>query len=356
MKRNGYIDIIKFLFAIIIAEFHLGSGIFLGGRIAVEGFFMITGYLMLKSSEKENATDIGLGKSTASFLWKKYKALLTFLLPATILSYIVTIACREAPFWDAIKRAPLLLFEIVPLNSTGLKGEYVVGVSWYLSSMFIALAVLYPLSEKFKQGFTYIICPLIVFLGYGTLSHFFGHLAVNYQYIGETIINSGIIRGLAGCALGCILYEVSKSISKKKPTVFARIVFTIAECAGFLYFLQIMHTKPKTLYDYLLVFVIFGFLLIGINGLSYTAYLWNPKWTKMFGTASTLIVLTHFCWLGYLKKEIGPSYNKMPQALWYALAVALSCIAVYLFSVLFKLIKSKLPKIEFWKKDKEEGK
>ena len=74
MKRNGYIDIIKFLFAIIIAEFHLGSGIFLGGRIAVEGFFMITGYLMLKSSEKENATDIGLGKSTASFLWKKYKA------------------------------------------------------------------------------------------------------------------------------------------------------------------------------------------------------------------------------------------------------------------------------------------
>ena len=47
-KRNGYIDIIKFLFAIIIAEFHLGTGVFPGGRLAVEGFFMISGFLMIK--------------------------------------------------------------------------------------------------------------------------------------------------------------------------------------------------------------------------------------------------------------------------------------------------------------------
>ena len=112
-----------------------------------------------------------------------------------------------------------------------------------------------------------------------------------------------------------------------------------------------MHTKPKSQYDYLLIFVIFGFLLIGINGLSYTSYLWNPKWTKPFGTASTLIVLTHFCWLSYLKKEIGQGYNKMPQALWYVLAVAMSCLVVYLVSILFKWLKSKLPKIELWKKE-----
>ncbi len=353
MKRNGYIDIIKFLFAIIIAEFHFGSGLFPGGRIAVEGFFMITGYLMLKSIEKEKASNEELGKATVSFLWKKYKSLFVFLLPATILSYIVTAICKETLFGDAIKRLPLLLFEIIPLNSTGLKGEYVIGISWYLSSMFIALAILYPLAKKFRQKFTLIACPIIVLLGYGTLSHFFGHLAVNYQYIGETIINTGIVRGFAGCALGCILYETSKALSRFKPTTFAKVVFTVAEILGFLYFLQIMHTKPKTHYDYLLVFVIFLFLTIGINGLSYTTHLWNSKWTKPFGIASTLIVLTHFCWIAYLKKLIGQDFNKMPQALWYILAVALSCVVVYLFSILLKLMKAKLLKVKFWKKENE---
>ena len=151
MKRNGYIDIIKFLFAIVIAEFHLGSGVFLGGRLAVEGFFMISGYLMCRSIEKEASSGSGLAVSTVKFIWKKYKSLFFFLLPACILAYTVISIYRETSFLDAIRRAPLLLFDIIPLNSTGIKGEYVVGISWYLSSMFIALAILYPLAKKFKQ-------------------------------------------------------------------------------------------------------------------------------------------------------------------------------------------------------------
>ena len=125
--------------------------------------------------------------------------------------------------------------------------------------------------------------------------------------------------------------------------------FTVLECAGVLYFFQLMHTKPKTIYDYVLVFVIFAFLLIGINGLSYTCFLWNPKWTKHLGTASTLIVLCHYCWTYYLRKAIDEDYNKGRNILWYVLAVALSCLLVYLCSLLLKLIFSKLSKIKLWK-------
>lgn len=349
MKRNGYIDIIKFLFAIVIAEFHLGSGVFLGGRLAVEGFFMISGYLMCRSIEKEASFSSGLAVSTVKFIWKKYKSLFFFLLPACILAYTVISIYRETSFLDAIRRAPLLLFDIIPLKSTGIKGEYVVGISWYLSSMFIALAILYPLAKKFKQKFTLLVCPILALMGYGTLSHFYGHLALNYQYIDGTILNTGLIRGIAGCALGCVLYEISKLISKKTPTIFARVIFTVLECAGVLYFFQLMHTKPKTIYDYVLVFVIFAFLLIGINGLSYTCLLWNPKWTRHLGTASTLIVLCHYYWTYYLRKVIGEDYNKGRNILWYVLAVALSCLLVYLCSLLLKLIFSKLSKIKLWK-------
>jgi peptidoglycan/LPS O-acetylase OafA/YrhL len=46
MKRNGYIDIVKFFFALVIAEFHVNSGLFPGGRLACEVFFMINGLLL----------------------------------------------------------------------------------------------------------------------------------------------------------------------------------------------------------------------------------------------------------------------------------------------------------------------
>ena len=68
MKRNGYIDIIKFVFAIMIAEFHLGSGLFLGGRLAVDGFLMITGYLMMVSVERDKHLEFNTGKSTVKFV------------------------------------------------------------------------------------------------------------------------------------------------------------------------------------------------------------------------------------------------------------------------------------------------
>lgn len=352
MKRNGYIDIIKFIFAVIVAEFHVSSGLFPGGRIAVEGFFMITGFLMMKSLEKDPSTD-NIAGATKKFLCRKYTSLFYFLLPATILNFTVFSLYRELEKEAVIKRIGLLIFEIIPLNSTGLQGDYVVGISWYLSSMFIALALLYPLCKKFRQGFSFTVCPLLVALCYGTLSHFFGNLAVNYQYVPETVLNTGIVRALAGCALGCLLYEASRFTAEKTPTLIARTLFTVAEALSFAYFIYVIHALPKTGYDFVAVIAIFLFLWIGINGLSFTSYLWNAKWTKPFGIASTLIVLSHYGWVYYLKKALGEGFQKTADIWWYVLAVAGSCVLVYLGSLLFQLLFSALAKIPLWKKEKE---
>ena len=348
MKRNGYIDFIKFIFAVIVAEFHLNGGIFPGGRMAVEGFFIINGYFMMKSIEKDKA-NLNIGTSTVSFMWKKYKSLFYYLFPATVISYIVILLCNEKTLTYAIKRAPMLIFEIVPLYCTGLKGEYVVGVSWYLSAMLIALAILFPLIKKFKRNFVLIACPLIVFLGYGTLSCFFGNMAVNKHYITDTIINAGVVRALAGCSLGCIMHELSKWVSLRKPTIFAKIMFTIVEAFAFTYFIYGMHHHSLSIYEYAIIPAIFVFMFVGINGLSYTSYLWNPKWTKPLGACSILIILSHSCWTHYLKKELGAGYQKTIDVLWYILAVALTSAAVYLLSLLLKFIFAKLSKIKLWK-------
>ena len=63
--RSSYIDIAKFAFAIIIALGHFGL-FFYGGYVAVEAFFMISGYFLMcsviKESKSENAKLIGGGE------------------------------------------------------------------------------------------------------------------------------------------------------------------------------------------------------------------------------------------------------------------------------------------------------
>jgi len=357
MKRNGYIDFIKFFFAIMVAEFHLKSGIFLNGRLAVEGFFIISGFLMMKTIEKQNRASAellqpSLARSTASFLWRKYVALFYYLIPAILVGFIVNSLHKQIGFVENLQRIPMLIFEVFPLRLLGVKGTFVLGVSWYFCAMFAALAILYPCCKKFKSGFSSFGCLMISAVCYGTLAHHYGHLALVGEYFANGLINVGIVRGVAGCSLGCVLYELSKVVANKKPTTLARVLFTILELGSFAYFIYVAHNKADV-YAYLAIVSIFIFLFIGINGLSFTSYLWNPKWTKPLGTMSTLIVVSHYYWVYYLKKLLGKNFMFTPQVLWYVLAVALTCVVVYILGVLLKKLCAKLSKVKLWKKPEE---
>ncbi len=348
MNRNGYIDVVKFFFAILIAEFHLNSGMFLGGRLAVEGFFMITGYLMVRTIENDRYPNDALGVSTVRYISHKYFSLFPILLPSVICASIVYALQWKYTLAEYVDRLPLLLFDIFPLRNAGFAGNYVVGISWYLSSMFIALSVLYPLCRKFRDTFILIVCPLLAFLNYGILSHFYGSLAVGSSFLNDSILNTGIMRAVAGCSLGCVIYEISKHIRCKRVTAVGRALFTVAEIAGFVFFIYAMNAHVKSAYDYLLAFLIFGLLIIGINGLSFTSYLWIPKYTKPLGIMSTLIVLNHYCYTDYFKDIFGADFAKTEKAWVYVLAVLLTCLIVHLLSIAIRFCIKQLAKIKLF--------
>jgi len=348
MKRNGYIDVIKFIFAIIIAEFHLGSGLFPGGRLAVEGFFMITGFLMMKSINKDKENN-NIGISTVKFMFRKYLALFSTLFISVVLAFVVRASVLYSLEQVKIK-LPLLIFDIIPLNTAGFRGEYIVGISWYLSSMFIALAILYPFIKKFKSNFTLTVCPLIVLLGYGILSGKYGNMAIGADFMKDSIIHTGVIRALAGCSAGCLIEEICKRISNKGFTKFAKTIFTILEVSLFAYMVYVMHNYPKSQYDYLLVGVIFAMLVIGVSGVSYSSYLWNGKYTKILGTASTLIVLNHVCWTTFIRYKLTECV-KSEKILIYIALVTLSCVLVYYLSKLLCLVCRKIFNKKNWIKN-----
>jgi len=341
-KRNGYVDIIKFIFAIVIMEAHQITAVFHGGRLAVEGFFMISSYLMMCNIERNQYPDDNLGVSTVRFISHKYKGLFPFLLPSVLITYVIICFAQQTGIKEALTDLPLLFFELIPLRDAGFGGRFVLGISWYLSAMFIALAVLYPLCKKLGRNFTLTVCPLLAILIYGYLSYTYGDLAVASTYIEGIPINAGVLRGLAGCALGCVLYESCRQISSKKVTLWGRMVFAALEFLGFALLFGLIYYFPKSKYDYVCVFLIFGLLIIGISGISATSLLWRGNWTKVFGTMSTLIVLNHWGFRTLLPKLFGSDYIHTNKVWLYHLGVIVSCVAAYLLSKLVTLLMNRL--------------
>ena len=329
IRRNSYIDYIKFVFAIIIVFFHAENGILPGGRSVVEGFFMISGYLMMNSIARDRQKDMGLGSSTLHFINHKYTTLLTYLLPSALLGVIAYAIIDDMTRHEVLKKLPLLFFEIVPLQIVGFRGWYTVGISWYLSAMLFSLAILYPLCRKYGEDFTLTIgIPISLFL-YGFLSYKFGNLAVHAWEEGIPV-RIGMLRGFAGCLAGCVLYEFVQMISRWKLTNRMRWLAFVLEICGYMYFFYSVQYQAKSEYDYLLVFLLFVLLLIGISGISVVNPHVRYDKSRVLGTWSTLIVMNHFQWDMMLRKVLGLDYAKGQGFIYYWLLIIGSCLIVWI--------------------------
>lgn len=70
------------------------------------------------------------------------------------------------------------------LQMSGLPGSNVIGNEWYISSMLIALFIIYPLSLRFYDAFTRIVSPIVGVAAIGIVIRNTGALGNNTNYIG----------------------------------------------------------------------------------------------------------------------------------------------------------------------------
>jgi len=305
--RNSFIDYAKFLFAIMIVLFHFGNGYCPGGRVAVEGFFMFSGYFMMKSIEKRKQMN-SLEQETIQFMAHKYGALAKFLIPSAILGATAICVIRHKAAEEVLRYFMLLFFEIVPLYSLGFTGSHSVGISWYLSSMLFALLILYPLCRKYGARFV-LLAALPACLGiYGFLSKVVGSLAVETWMEGFPV-PLRLARGFGGCLAGCVLYIAAERLRDVHLTAWGKVIVFLMECMGYAALFYIVMKLPKTRYEYLTIFILFGLLSIGISGVTGLYHFYSFSWTKFFGICSTLFVLNHYYWNELLKEIYGKDYG-----------------------------------------------
>lgn len=198
-QRNATIELMRFLFASSIILFHIAGTLwdrklilfsseefkltlFRNGYIGVEFFFLVSGFLMAKSIYRRQSQEcIGklqpepVGVETIRFLWGKVKALWPYYLPACAIGCLLFLLTKENlhPGWF-VPYLPSLFF----LQETGLSDASFTGLpSWYISSMLIAMAVLYPICRKFYFSFTSLFGLLLGILMTGALIQLNGNLA-----------------------------------------------------------------------------------------------------------------------------------------------------------------------------------
>lgn len=223
-QKNGSVELLRFLFTSIIIFFHINLDLwdqqkviasvrgvpvtfFMHGNIAVEFFFLVTGWLMAasvyrrKESEyrrikkesicggqvPERAPGVGARRKpscgtkrdtisgekscrtrrsracrtilseTLQFVTHKAQAVMPYYLTACVLTPLARLAAGKVLSADYfLRRLPSLLF----LQRAGL-GKPFIGCTWYLSSMLLALALAYPLCRCFYRFYTRFAGPVL---------------------------------------------------------------------------------------------------------------------------------------------------------------------------------------------------
>lgn len=236
-KRNGIIGIWKFIFSLLILGHHFYAvndggvkhSIFICGAIGVDFFFIVSGYLLAKkvASENRRKDTTPLYKSTWKFLLRKIQIFYPYLLTSFILLLIAQVIVGK---WNTFKYIDSLN-DLFLLQGICVKSTRMVGGSWYLSCMILAMLFVYPMLKKYGKTFSCIITPLLITIWGGFLFNTEGSLRAWASWTGFICV--GLSKAVLEISLGCSVYDFSEYLRKIPFTNIAKILLGILQTAFF---------------------------------------------------------------------------------------------------------------------------
>ncbi len=214
-KQNRAMELYRFIAAVLILCYHCywfafreeGTQ-FVGFYLFVELFFILSGFLMLKSIRHRVTAEERLNPAAAT--WDYIRGRLKQLVPHHVLSWVLVamiLVFLMEDIWP-IELLQIGWAELLLVNIFGfVRGEYINIVCWYLSALVFASIPIYYLLVKNEDAFVKILAPILIVVLYGTLFDRKGSLA-------NTIIFTqyspflGFYRAVADITVGCVAYRV----------------------------------------------------------------------------------------------------------------------------------------------------
>lgn len=335
-KRVGKIECLRFAFCVLILLYHISGdyserhwmitsqiNFFNKGFIGVEFFFLVTGYLTAAGIYKKRETDRPtLGEDTWHFMWRKIASLLPYhiiLIVLTVLYRVISLS--KSPMEILINSLPNLFF----LQMSGYQGYALIGDEWYISSMLIALLVIYPLAVRFYDVYVRIVAPLAGFLLTGLLVALNGTLGRFGEITG--FLCNGNIRAFAEISLGMFIFELVRVMREREYSRLARWAITIVEIGCYLTI--VFYASSETYTRKYLGTVVLLFCVavaLSFSGLSYGQQFFDNKLCYFLGKCSLPIYLSQNLIRDICKHTISDMSSKAVLAITLGGTIVFGCL------------------------------
>lgn len=332
IRKNGKIELLRFVFAIIIMVFHYPGFLELTptAQIGVEFFYIIMGIFMAQKIVNSPPTDEPISVSTIKYVLAKAKSFYVYFIPAFIIKTIITAIGEHMSFLSVLDRIVISIPQLLFLNSFGFHpdtydGAIYVPASWFLSSALIGLLIIYPLAKHNWQRFVNILAPLVVCFSAAYLYLNFGTILVHYDF--KNGINVALLRTLMDLSLGCICFEISQKIgSKLSDHKIAKII----ECSLYLIVLFSTMVYTPTTVEFPMIICLAIAVTITISQMHKNSF-FNNKFFYLLGRLSFPLYMIH-CLVIQSMLLIWPTIQSWPLFVLFMLISLLSSVlSIYIY-------------------------
>lgn len=343
-KRNGFVDFLKFLFAIIILLHHSvelfrgNNTYFLSGYIAVEFYFVVSGYLLAKKSGRSLTSD-NCSKSiydeNIKVFTRKIKSFFPYILVAALFSIVITSVGR----FDAVKILTDIRdipIELFGLQMLGFSGNIATGVTWYISVLLFASFLLFPLFCKKRDLLVKYIAPILAVVIYGYMFYTEGFINHPGKWLG--LGYKGLLRGFADIFLGIVAYTITERIDSMESRKYD-ILFNIAEpiCLFSIIVYAIFHGESDSC-DFFILPLILVLVSVSFSSRSLGRKIFRGSVWNFLGVFSLSVYLNHY----YVKDTILRLLPSADSAKLMVIYVTVSLVlAVLNYLICTALIKSR---------------
>ncbi len=339
-ERNGKIDFYKFIMSLIVIIYHFGNAVdydgewFRKGYIAVEFFFIVSGFLFAKSLSKySNTENKRIVSSSLSFMGRKYTGFLPYHFFICIATFVVLIIYHKWNITDIIAGLPDLLL----IGMGGVHHISEIGHEWYLSAMLIVMFILTPIMIKYRDAYSRYIAPAAVLLIFGYIFNEYNSLDVVYSWNG--IVYSGLLRAFAEISLGIICFAVYES---KFVERFNKIPLFFVEVLSYAALLIYAFGCYDSSLEFSIVLIAAVGITISFSNKTSVRFL-NNKFVYFLGKLSFPIYLNQI-YIRYLIVKIDWEYGYLSHLGIYVLAVIVSSLVCIVMMDGFTKIINKLLK------------
>ena len=352
-NRNGSIEFLRFVFACVVIVFHAGISAFpmRGGYLGVEFFFILSGVFLGKklSAKYEDYKNEPIALTlieSRKYLFKRICSIYPQFVISSGIGLVVYLIAQKPSGKQAVIKVLSSFGDLLFLQNFGIKTPSLTGVVWYLSAMFFALWLIYPIVRRNYELVAKYLAPVVSMLIIGFLLNTFGSLEVPNSYA-FGFLNTGFLRAVAMILLGIFVNEVSVNLGNLKLSKRMKMIVTGFELFLFVCVFGCMAiwTKELGLADWLVVLSMACGLAIICSGQSCLSYVFNNKIAICLGKLSSVLFLNHLYWILNIRDILvgyGLEYSATTSKL---IAILLSFITSLIIFVLSGKIRTIFKKV-----------